>query len=364
MSILFNNNASGTLSVQADGATPGPEDTTLTLQTNEGQLFPVPTGADFFMVTLEDTSGNIEVCQCTDNTADVLTVVRAQENTVSLTFIVGSKVELRNTAGTFGEFIQRTGGTMTGLLDVNGETVQDPVITSTGAASIQGVPIRGTDGGTANELVVPTAGGAPTIGVNEIFHQGNDGTGSGLDADTLDGVEGAAYAALADNETVSGDWTFSGTVDFTGVITLDAPVTVAGFGTGGRVKDGSDTARPVGFNVMPILEQDTAETFELATNGGLYHRDGVGAVDYTLPNDSDIPAGATWVVVNDDTGGGLFRILGASGVTVRWFDQQSNARTDVAAGNGFTLDDGTVATVVKYTDTIYFLWGGGISVSV
>lgn len=357
MSILFDNNASGTLSVQADGATPGPEDTTLTLQANEGQLFPTPTGGDFFMATLEDTSGNIEIVKVTDNTSDVLTVTRGEENTVSLTFATGSKVELRTTAGTFDEFIQRTGGTMTGTLDVDGQTLQDPVITSTGAAIIQGVPFRASDNGTANQIQVPDAGAAPTIGTDDIWHEGNDGPGSTLDADTVDGYEGAELAVLAENETVSGDWTITGTT------VLDGPVTTADFGTGGQVKDGADTARPVGFNVMPILEQDAAETFELATNGGLYHRDGVSAVDYTLPNDGDIPAGATWVVVNDDEGGGLFRIKGATGVTVRFFDQVNNVITNVTAGNGFTLSDGTVATVVKYTDTIYFLWGGGLAAS-
>lgn len=363
MSILFDNNASGTLSVEAAGATPGPEATTLTLQTNEGQLFPEPTGGDFFMATLEDTSGNIEIVSVTDNTADVLTVTRAQENTVSLTFAVGSKVELRTTAGTFDEFIQRTGGTMTGTLDVNGQTIQDPVITSTGAAKILGVPLRASDDGTANQIQVPAAGAAPTIGTNQIWHAGNDGPASTLDADTVDGYEGAALGKIAENETVSGDWTFNGSTTFAGTTILDDDVTTADFGTGGQVKDGSDTARPVGFNVMPIIEQDTAETFELATNGSLYHRDTAAAVDYTLPNDANIPAGATWVVVNDDTGGSAFRILGATGVTVRWFDQTNNAVTDVVAGNGFTLSDGSVATITKYTDTIYFLWGGGISVS-
>jgi hypothetical protein len=37
----------------------------------------------------------------------------------------------------------------------------------------------------------------PRIGGNAIWHAGNDGAGSGLDADTLDGVQGSAYAALS-----------------------------------------------------------------------------------------------------------------------------------------------------------------------
>jgi hypothetical protein len=39
---------------------------------------------------------------------------------------------------------------------------------------------------------------------NAIWHAGNDGAGSGLDADTLDGVQGSAYAALAGVQTFTG----------------------------------------------------------------------------------------------------------------------------------------------------------------
>jgi hypothetical protein len=41
------------------------------------------------------------------------------------------------------------------------------------------------------------SGGIFSIGGNTAWHAGNDGAGSGLDADTLDGVQGSAYAALA-----------------------------------------------------------------------------------------------------------------------------------------------------------------------
>jgi hypothetical protein len=190
MSILFDNNASATLSVQAEIV-----DTTLTLQTNEGQLFPAPTGGDFFQVTLEDTSGNIEITQCTGRTNDVLTVTRARENTTAKVFPVGSKVELRTTAGVFNEFIQRTGGVMTGTLDMNGEILQDAVITSTGSAAIQNVPIRGADNGTANQILVPSAGADPTIGAAAILTV-NNGVPS---TRTLTG--GTAIATIGDLST-------------------------------------------------------------------------------------------------------------------------------------------------------------------
>lgn len=361
MSIEFTNNASGTNSIAVAGDTPGPEDLTITLQTNEGQLFPSVTTAsgDFFYATLEDLSGNVEVVMVTDNTADVLTATRAQENTTSQDFATGSKVEQRTTAATFAEFIQRTGGTMTGILDLNGNDLQDPVLTSTGSGVIEGLPLRGADSGTGNQIVVPSAGGAPTIGVNEIWHQGNDGTGTGLDADTLDGVEGVGYIKPAD-ATVgpSGDWTF------TGDTILDGDHTEADFGTGGKVKDGGDTTQPVGFNVMPAFEQDSSSTFTLAVNGMLIHKDTTAAADFTCPNDADIPQGATWTIVCDVASVGLFRIKGDTGVTVRWFDQINEVRTDVVAGNGFTLTDASVATLYKYSDTVYFLWGGAIIESV
>ena len=58
--------------------------------------------------------------------------------------------------------------------------------------------------GTADFSVAPTVGGS-----NTVWHAGNDGAGSGLDADTLDGVQGSAYATLAGTQTFSGTKTFS-----------------------------------------------------------------------------------------------------------------------------------------------------------
>lgn len=168
MSILFDNNASGTNSVQVEIV-----DTTITLQTNEGQLFPPVTTAsgDFFLLTLEDTSGNIEICNCTDNNSDVLTVARAQENTTAKVFATGSKVEQRMTAGAIDEFMLRTGATMTGTLDMNGQVITDPVLEAGSSGQLKGFAMQGSDGGTANEIIVPSAAGAPTLGGSAIATQ-------------------------------------------------------------------------------------------------------------------------------------------------------------------------------------------------
>lgn len=343
MSQLFTNNASGTLSVQAEIV-----DTSLTLQTNEGQLFPVPTGGDFFRVTLEDTSGNIEVVTCTDNSNDILAVTRARENTTAKVFPSGSKVELRPTAGTHDAFLQVFGGVMQGTLDMNDEEITDPLIQG---GEIRNAPIRGTDGGTANEIIVPTAGGTPTLGANEIWHAGNDGTGSGLDADLLDGVEGTDFLTEAKDPVVTtGDWLF------------DGDVTTAGFGTGSRIKDGQDNAKPVGFNVMPYFSRNSAYTLALSRNGFLINKNDGTAFDYTVPDDSDIPIGATYCVTNSGSAG-LFRVKGGTGVSIIFLDGANESTTTVVAANGFTLAVGAVTTLYKVTDTIWHLWGSAITTS-
>lgn len=145
-------------------------------------------------------------------------------------------------------------------------------------------------------------------------------------------------ANLADDEIVTGTWT------------LDGPVTGSDFGTGGKVKDGTDTARPIGFNVLPVYEIDANDTFDLAHNGFLWHKDAGVAVTYTCANDATIPQGATYVVHNDDTE--TLTIAQGTGVTIYWLE----AGTAPAAGN-VTVSQGGIVTVYKYSDTEFWVWG-------
>ena len=198
MTQLFTNNASATLSVQAEII-----DTVLTLQTNEGLLIPTPTGGDFFQCSLEDTAGNVEIVQCTTGgTSALAVVVRAQESTTAKVFPTGSKVELRPTAGTQDAFLQVYGGVMQGTLDLNNNEITDPIVQG---GEIRNAPIRGTDGGTANEIIVPTAAGIPTLGGNTIIHEGNDDAYA-LGATVFTGGEGiAAIGDLSAPRTVDLD---------------------------------------------------------------------------------------------------------------------------------------------------------------
>ena len=67
---------------------------------------------------------------------------------------------------------------------------------------------RTSNGGTLQDrLVIPATTGDPSYNGNKLFHAGNDGAASGLDADTLDGVQGANFLRSDADDTFTGDIT-------------------------------------------------------------------------------------------------------------------------------------------------------------
>jgi len=64
-------------------------------------------------------------------------------------------------------------------------------------------------GGTASDQTLIT-GTAITIDGNTVFHQGNDGSGSGLDADKVDGIQGASLLRSDANDTYTGTLSLAG----------------------------------------------------------------------------------------------------------------------------------------------------------
>ena len=119
---IFSNGASATLATSIVGT-----DTTVQVQAGYGNLYPSPTGGDWFTITLEDSAANIEVCKCTARTGDLLTVVRAQEGTLAQDFTnTLTRVELRNTKGAMERFLQRSGDTLAGDLELGGFNLSGP----------------------------------------------------------------------------------------------------------------------------------------------------------------------------------------------------------------------------------------------
>jgi hypothetical protein len=66
-----------------------------------------------------------EVVHVTGVTGDVLTVVRAQDGTTGLAWADATVLEARNTESTLENFLQKTGDTMAGTLDMNAEILDN-----------------------------------------------------------------------------------------------------------------------------------------------------------------------------------------------------------------------------------------------
>jgi len=104
MTQLFKNNATGSLASAISNS-----ETLLALATGHGARFPAISGADHFMLTLVSLDGNgneaaWEIVRVTARTNDSFTVVRGQEGTSAVAWSVGTRVELRVTAGTLDSF--------------------------------------------------------------------------------------------------------------------------------------------------------------------------------------------------------------------------------------------------------------------
>jgi hypothetical protein len=167
--ILFANNASALLAASIDD-----DDTVIQVAAGFGVLFPSPTGSQYFIATLENNSGEIELVRVTSRTGDNLTVLRGQEGSTAQAFVLNvTRVELRTTKGVMEGLLQLSGGAMSGDIDMDGNDIVDAILT--GATVISGgqtvgTAIRGLINISTNELAVPTngtsratAGGIPIL---------------------------------------------------------------------------------------------------------------------------------------------------------------------------------------------------------
>ncbi len=161
MTQLYSNDASAQLAVQLEVG-----DTLLVVDTGFGQLFPQPVAAeDFFTLTLENVSGEMEICTCTSRATDTMVIVRAQQGTSEFVFPIQSRIEVRLTAADMAQFVQKDAPVLQADLDLGGNAIIN--------GEIVGVPIRGDSNNTSNEIVVPAAG-PPTIGGDEILTAANN----------------------------------------------------------------------------------------------------------------------------------------------------------------------------------------------
>lgn len=161
--ILFKDNASTTLAAGIAST-----DTTITVATGTGALFPAPAAGQIEFATLEDTGGVIEVVTITSRTTDTFVVTRGTDGTTPAAFASGTRFEMRVTAGMLQAFLQKNGGdTLAGTTTVSG------VINLGSGGSLQngeyaGGALRSQPGDTSNQIRVPigspaTAAGSPIL---------------------------------------------------------------------------------------------------------------------------------------------------------------------------------------------------------
>lgn len=115
-SILWTNYANAVLAFSI-----APTDTTLTVVSGQGALFPSPGAGQYFTLTLANSDDTIrEITHVTARSGDVFTIVRHQEGTTALSWNAGSAAQNRLTAGDLtsveGLYSQALGGVLSGTL--------------------------------------------------------------------------------------------------------------------------------------------------------------------------------------------------------------------------------------------------------
>lgn len=92
MGIKLTNNATALVPLSVSST-----QTSMTVTTGKGALFPILGTGDYFYATLMDVNSNFEIVKVTARTDDVMTMVRAQESTLAIPFPANSRFEIRVT---------------------------------------------------------------------------------------------------------------------------------------------------------------------------------------------------------------------------------------------------------------------------
>jgi hypothetical protein len=143
---------------------------------------------------------------------------------------------------------------------------------------------------------------------NTVWHAGNDGATSGLDADLLDGLQGSAYGVLS----ASNNW--SGAVNtFTGAVIV------------GNVGGGSDTSM--------IIAGDAGQLRDLIWRTGSARR-WVGRANGVLESGSNVGSDFQFYAVLDN--GSTAQVYGISRATQVWTFVQSPILPTPTAGDNST----------------------------
>ena len=109
MAVLIANNAGSELASAITA-------TQTTIDLVNASAFPTPTGGDWFPITLVETPLVVEIAHCTARSGNTLTVTRAQDGTAGLALAAGSRAELRMTRAAFASKLNSENYTATDVL--------------------------------------------------------------------------------------------------------------------------------------------------------------------------------------------------------------------------------------------------------
>lgn len=152
-----------------------PSSTSWLLQAGGGDQFPFLNPGEVCQAAIISAAGAVEYVTITGISGDTLTVQRAKENTAAQSFPAGSRVEARLTAAVLSDFLQRSGGTMTGNLSFGGtHKIEDfggfdPDRVKIGAVHAGAIRALDTPLDAAynrdedNDIIIPAGGGDPHI---------------------------------------------------------------------------------------------------------------------------------------------------------------------------------------------------------
>jgi hypothetical protein len=211
------------------------------------------------------------------------------------------------------------------------------------------------DNGTGSALLLVTGADAEGDDGGQINLEGA-GTDTYVALDNYNGiirllVNDASQIGLQSEPSGAVTLYYSGTAEF---VTQNSD---ASYNTSGaQVKDHSGTYQDVGFNVMPVVEQDTSTTLDEADVGKMLHRDATGDATYTLPSGTSgaVPPVGALVMLTNENGTGTVTVSAAG--TLRWFNGDGTPST----GNR-TLAEGGVCSMYHYANTEWWVWGTGLS---
>ena len=140
-----------------------------------------------------------------------------------------------------------------------------------------------------------------------VWHAGNDGSGSGLDADLLDGVQGSSYLRSDAADTASGDITFSGGA---GAATIAAGSDLR-FGTGTWTGEASakiqyhSTALYIQYpSYIRLRNSSGSDKFVMDSSGNITNINGItaGATIQTNNTSAQIQSGGWFYNTNSNYG--------------------------------------------------------------